>query len=129
NIDWSSYDCSTYLTITVQKYINTTTGVGTVTTYTIQSRKNTPFYITYKKEQKDIGTIFQLIDNLISLQQRKLQLLKRRKQGLLQRIFSQEKIFKHIRLGDIAKFQKGKGLNKKDLLTKGKYKVIHYADL
>ena len=82
-----------------------------------------------KKEQKDIGTIFQLIDNLISLQQRKLQLLKRRKQGLLQRIFSQEKIFKHIRLGDIAKFQKGKGLNKKDLLTKGKYKVIHYADL
>ena len=118
-----------FKTNTVQKYIHTTTGVGTVPTYTIQSGKNTPVYITSKKEQKDIGTIFQLIDNLISLQQRKLQLLKRRKQGLLQRIFSQEKIFKHIRLGDIAKFQKGKGLNKKDLLTKGKYKVIHYADL
>lgn len=80
-----------FKTNTVQKYIHTTTGVGTVPTYTIQSGKNTPVYITSKKEQKDIGTIFQLIDNLISLQQRKLRQLKLLKNALLKRMFTAKK--------------------------------------
>ena len=87
-----------FKTNTVQKYIHTTTGVGTVPTYTIQSGKNTPVYITSKKEQKDIGTIFQLIDNLISLQQRKLNDLSSMKSALLQNIFPNTQGIKKIKL-------------------------------
>lgn len=87
-----------FKTNTVQKYIHTTTGVGTVPTYTIQSGKNTPVYITSKKEQKDIGTIFQLIDNLISLQQRKVNDLNSMKSALLQDVFPNTQGIKKIKL-------------------------------
>ncbi|MCI7797634.1 MAG: restriction endonuclease subunit S [Mollicutes bacterium] len=102
-----------FKTNTVQKYIHTTTGVGTVPTYTIQSGKNTPVYITSKKEQKDIGTIFQLIDNLISLQQRKLKLLNKLKKGLINNIlssvlhFTSTKSVEHIvTFGDIFNYER-----------------------
>ncbi|UXN12722.1 restriction endonuclease subunit S [Lactobacillus amylovorus] len=84
-----------FKTNTVQKYIHTTTGVGTVPTYTIQSGKNTPVYITSKKEQKDIGTIFQLIDNLISLQQRKLDILIKLNRNIIINLFKEIRVNHH----------------------------------
>ena len=119
-----------YLSTDIFKHFGYKTGTG-LKVFGISYKELAKFKLKEPSvtEQKKIVKLLFLIEKAINLQQRKLQLLKRRKQGLLQRIFSQEKIFKHIRLGDIAKFQKGKGLNKKDLLTKGKYKVIHYADL
>lgn len=132
-----------FKTNTVQKYIHTTTGVGTVPTYTIQSGKNTPVYITSKKEQKDIGTIFQLIDNLISLHQRKLNLLNQLKKGMLQKLFAGKNqkqpnlrfkgfadTWKKETLKEVSQWSKGQGLPRKDLnaYEKGK-EVIHYADL
>lgn len=115
-----------FKTNTVQKYIHTTTGVGTVPTYTIQSGKNTPVYITSKKEQKDIGTIFQLIDNLISLQQRKLRLLKLLKKATQQNIFASTECLPKLkyrnltekwqlyRLKDVAKITMGQSPNSKN---------------
>lgn len=90
-----------FKTNTVQKYIHTTTGVGTVPTYTIQSGKNTPVYITSKKEQKDIGTIFQLIDNLISLQQRKLTELQLLRTSLNQQLLKDNSSWKSVKLREI----------------------------
>lgn len=113
-----------FKTNTVQKYIHTTTGVGTVPTYTIQSGKNTPVYITSKKEQKDIGTIFQLIDNLISLQQRKLKLLKVMKKALSQYMFCQETEFVPIlrfnSFSDKWKYERLKKLIVKEIKGKAK---------
>lgn len=106
-----------FKTNTVQKYIHTTTGVGTVPTYTIQSGKNTPVYITSKKEQKDIGTIFQLIDNLISLQQRKLKLLRTLKSGLSFKLFNKKHLnnLSQISLDQIGQTYSGlTGKSKKD---------------
>ena len=39
------------------------------------------------EEQEKIGNFFNKIDNLINLQANKVQLLKQRKQGLLQKMF------------------------------------------
>ena len=45
------------------------------------------FYIPNINEQKKISTIFNIIDNLITLHQRKLELLKEQKKGFLQKMF------------------------------------------
>lgn len=124
-----------FKTNTVQKYIHTTTGVGTVPTYTIQSGKNTPVYITSKKEQKDIGTIFQLIDNLISLQQRKLKLLKLLKKAILQNLFvdksmpylrfiSFDKSWDIVKLKDVGKATGGTSIESEFTSIGGTHKVI-----
>lgn len=124
-----------FKTNTVQKYIHTTTGVGTVPTYTIQSGKNTPVYITSKKEQKDIGTIFQLIDNLISLQQRKLKLLKLLKKAMLQTLFTNKSIpnlrfisfdksWDIVKLKDVGKATGGTSIESEFTSIEGTHKVI-----
>ena len=130
-----------FKTNTVQKYIHTTTGVGTVPTYTIQSGKNTPVYITSKKEQKDIGTIFQLIDNLISLQQRKLELLSLIKKTIIKHLFKLKNSdslnlkfktscsqWNSKKLGEIAKFINGRAFKQSELLNKGKYPVLRVGN-
>src|SRR5699024_1369918 len=130
-----------FKTNTVQKYIHTTTGVGTVPTYTIQSGKNTPVYITSKKEQKDIGTIFQLIDNLISLQQRKLELLSIIKKTIIKHLFKLKNSdslnlkfktscsqWNSKKLGEIAKFINGRAFKQSELLNKGKYPVLRVGN-
>ncbi len=48
------------------------------------------FWIPAHREQNKIGKIFQLIDNLISLQQRKLDQLKLLKKAMLQNMFTKE---------------------------------------
>ena len=55
----------------IQNYIQESAGIGTVGTYTIESGKKTP--ITLPKdmsEQKQIGSFFSNLDNLITLHQR-----------------------------------------------------------
>lgn len=72
----------------VQNYIRASSGIGTVGTYTIDSGKKTP--ISFPKshsEQRQLGLFFKQLDHLITLQQRKLDHLKKKKQALLQQMF------------------------------------------
>ena len=64
-----------FLTSSVQKFIRTNTGVGTVSTYTIDSGKRTPVFLPKTKEQNKVSEIFEIIEKLISLQQRKYKIL------------------------------------------------------
>ena len=93
-------------------------------------------------EQKQIGIFLQNIDHIIALQQRKLELLKEIKKGLLQKMFADKDSKQPVlrfkgfhddweqrKLGDIALFSKGKGISKKDLQTHGIYNIVHYADV
>ena len=61
-----------FLGKTIQYYISSSSGTGTVGTYTIESGNNTPIFLPAKKEQEVIGLFFDEIDTLITLHQRKL---------------------------------------------------------
>jgi type I restriction enzyme S subunit len=56
----------------IQNYIISNSGTGTVGTYTIQSGKNTPIFITGQEEQAKIGSILSSVDKLIASNQRNL---------------------------------------------------------
>lgn len=71
----------------IQKYIRDVAGTGTVGTYTIDSGKKTPISLPNFEEQKQIGLFFKELDTLITLHQRKLELLKEQKKGFLQKMF------------------------------------------
>lgn len=101
-----------------------------------------PLKLPALKEQKKIGGLLHQVDELIFLQQRKLDLLKQLKKGLLQKMFADKGSKRPIlrfngftddweerKLGDIALFSKGKGISKKDLHTHGIYNIVHYADI
>lgn len=92
-------------------------------------------------EQKKIGNFFKQLDETITLQERKLALLKEQKKGFLQKMFPKEgeKVpeirfegftddWEERKLGEIAEFSKGKGYTKKDLTIQGK-EIILYGSL
>ena len=60
------------------------------------------FWVPIQQEQNKIGKIFQLIDNLVSLQQRKLELLKASKKAVLQNIFTDTKRVPTIRFNTFS---------------------------
>ncbi|SEH37460.1 Type I restriction modification DNA specificity domain, partial [Fructobacillus pseudoficulneus] len=83
-------------------------------------------------EQAKVGTLFKKLDNLITLHQRKLDLLKEQKKGYLQKMFPKngakvpELRFKGFtdeweerKLGELASFSKGNGYTKNDLVEFG----------
>ncbi|MFR0507369.1 restriction endonuclease subunit S [Limosilactobacillus reuteri] len=102
-----------------------------------------------QKEQIDIEKLLLKLDKLITLQQRKLDLLKQFKKGLLQKIFTKENTFyptlrfqnfnldwKQYKLSDLVKIDTGKldanamvSNGKYDFYTSGikKYKINNYA--
>lgn len=68
----------------IQDFIKESAGTGTVGTYTIDSGKKTPINLpTSIEEQKEIGIYFKNIDNLITLHQSKLKMLKKIKESML----------------------------------------------
>lgn len=88
------------------------------------------------QEQSKIGDIFSMLDNLITLQQRKLEELNLLNQGMLQQMFANKdipkirfkefkSIWEHRKLDSLAEFSKGKGYSKKDLITKGNPIVLY----
>ena len=88
-------------------------------------------------EQENIGMLFLTLDNLIAVNQRKVDLLKRKKAGYLQKLFPKngqnnpELRFKGYtdawekrRLRDISKISAGGDVNKDKLTKIGKYPVL-----
>lgn len=94
-------------------------------------------------EQKEISTLFEKMDNIITLHQRKLNHLILKKKSLLQKLFPKngdrypELRFPEFtgdweqrKLGEIGKWYKGIGGTKDDLNTKQSGRMfVHYADL
>ena len=71
----------------IQSYINEAAGIGTVGTYTIETGKKTPIWLPAKQEQRCVAAFMTCLDNLITLHQRKLELLRNIKKSLLDRMF------------------------------------------
>lgn len=97
-----------------------------------------------RKEQQCIAACLSSLDELISAHSQKLELLKAHKKGLMQNLFPQEgekvpklrfkefekdRDWKEKELGEIAKFTKGKGISKSDVVENGILPCIRYGEL
>ncbi|WP_431463180.1 restriction endonuclease subunit S [Lactobacillus crispatus] len=91
------------------------------------------------QEQKAISKCLMRVNNLLILQQRKLQQLKLLKKAMLQDLFADKAVpklrfrgFKDYwvpkKLGDIANFINGRAYKQNELLDKGKYKVLRVGN-
>jgi len=71
----------------IQNCINEAAGIGTVGTYTIETGKKTPIWLPSRQEQREIAAMMTHLDDLITLHQRKLELLRNIKKSLLDKMF------------------------------------------
>jgi type I restriction enzyme S subunit len=104
--------------------------------------KKYPLALPKPKEQQKIANCLNSLDNLIEVQNKKVEALAKYKKGLMQKLFptNDEKIpklrFKGFseewegkKLGEITTFLKGKGLPKKVITKNAKYQCVHYGEL
>lgn len=93
-------------------------------------------------EQSRIGTWFQHLDQLITLHQKKYNKLTNIKKAMLEKMFPKngadvpeirfegfEGKWEEKRLGEIAEFCRGKGMNKEAVVDNGSYKCVLYGHL
>lgn len=110
----------------IQTYILSTSGKGTVGTFTIATGKQTPIVFPKKTEQKLIGSTMSDLDNLIAATQHKIDALEQAKKALLQRLFDQSWRFK----GYSDPWEKRKLREITEINPKGKIpEVFRYVDL
>lgn len=79
-------------------------------------------------EQKQISQLLNVVKNLITLYERKKELLKKFKQGFSDILFKKNPK-ECVSLGDYFYFNKGKNIGNKDLINNGKYYAIVYGEL
>ena len=93
---------------------------------------NTTITLPSVAEQKKIGEYFSIIDHLITLSQRKIDKLKNLKKSMLEKMFPKKgtvspeirfngftNAWEQRKLGNVAKFSKGSGYSKGDLIESG----------
>jgi len=93
------------------------------------------------EEQNKIANAFELIDDRITCQQRKLDHLQLKKKGLLQKLFPRDGAtvpelrfpgfsgeWEQRKLGEIATFINGRAYSQKELLDNGKYRVLRVGN-
>lgn len=98
-------------------------------------------FVPSENEQAKIGNLLEQIDSTIALHQRKLELLKRLKQGYLQKLFPQNgenvpelrfkgysDAWKKRKLGELAEFINGRAYKQDELLASGKYPVLRVGN-
>jgi type I restriction enzyme S subunit len=99
-----------------------------------------PIPLPSEDEQRKIADFMDTVSERITLLNREKAALEDHKQGLMQRLFSQELRFtrrdgsafpewQERSLGDIATFRKGSGIAKSEISKTGKVPCIHYGDL
>ncbi len=112
NINWKKYDEST--------------GVPSLTASTIENIK---YYIPNLKEQQKIANFFTLIDKKINLQTQKVELLKKYKKALLEKIYKEKlKAIKLVNLKELAHLQGGFAFESK-LFTKKGMPIIRISNI
>ncbi|WP_419637252.1 restriction endonuclease subunit S, partial [Thiolapillus sp.] len=106
---------------------------------------NSQIAVPSAKEQQKIAHCLSSLDEVIGLQAKKVQALKRHKKGLMQQLFPAEGetttprlrfpefreagAWEVRRLGEIGKISKGKGISKSDIKPNGALPCIRYGEL
>ena len=70
-----------------RSHVGSISHIGTIAHYTIEQVKDTPIFVSTIDEQKQIGLFFEILDNRITLQQRKLNKLQNIKKSFLEKMF------------------------------------------
>ena len=123
-----------------REYLKSISHTGTISHFTIEQAKTTPFNYPSKPEQTKIASFLSAVDEKISQLNQKHALLSQYKQGMMQKLFSQQIRFKaddgsvfraweEKKLGEIGIFLKGKGISKADIVDDGKLPCIRYGEL
>ncbi len=71
----------------IQKYIEEVSSGGTIKHFTLKPAKSIPILLPLREEQHKIGQFFTMLNNLITLHQRKLEKLKNIKKSMLGKMF------------------------------------------
>ncbi|EEX47692.1 restriction endonuclease subunit S [Jonquetella anthropi] len=72
----------------IQNFIATTSGLGTVGTYTIETGEKTPIILPSIQEEKKIGQFLSYLDHLLSLHRQELERLQNVKKSCLEKMFA-----------------------------------------
>jgi type I restriction enzyme S subunit len=129
-----------YGSASIQKQIIAVTAGSTQTVINTKEIGKLKFKFPTLPEQQKIASFLTDVDDKITKLTKKKNLLEYYKKGIMQKIFNQELRFKDgngndfvdwvsAKLGEVAKFQKGKGLPKSEISDNGKHKCIHYGEL
>lgn len=124
----------------IYKNINWTTEDTTIARLYNDNLLNVKIMIPIIEEQQKIANFLSAVDEKIEKSEKKVELLKDYKKGMMQKIFAQEIRFKdengndylaweEKKLGEIFEFHKGEALSKNDIKENGKYKCILYGEL
>ena len=97
-----------------REYLKSISHTGTISHFTIEQAKVTPFQYPSKEEQTKIATFLSAVDEKISQLSQKLHLLGQYKQGMMQKLFSQQIRFK---ANDGSEFGDWEILKFKDVIT------------
>jgi type I restriction enzyme, S subunit len=134
------YLYSFFSTPIFREYVKSISHVGTISHYTIEQAKATPFNLPTLPEQQKIAAFLGVVDAKIAALRARVLGLQTYKRGLMQALFTQTLRFtqpdgtafpdwQERRLGEVFDFSKGSGLSKADLSLDGQYKCIHYGQL
>ena len=85
--DKKTWDCDFGKTLFETIDLTKLTQTGALPSYNASDVEDIEIYLPNIEEQKAIGALFLQLDNLITLHQRKLEVLKKLKKGLLQQMF------------------------------------------
>ena len=123
-----------------REYLKSISHTGTISHFTIEQAKATPFGFPSKEEQTKIASFLSNVDEKISQLTQKHQLLSQYKQGMMQKLFSQQLRFKaddgsefgeweDVNLGEIVKIKSGYSPSKYDLKDKGNIPFLKVEEL
>jgi type I restriction enzyme S subunit len=126
----------------IQHQIEAEINTGSQRNIGIDSLNKINLKLPNKLEQKQIGTFFQNLDNLITLNQKKYDKLVILKKAMLVKMFPKNgalvpeirfkgftEDWENNRLENLADFFKGNGLSKNDVSNSGKYNCVLYGHL